>query len=99
MSAEIDWAAGDWHLVTMGYTPTNSVLFLDGQQVAVGDGLPTVPKEAFPFTSLVVGSTSSGARGQQPLLVALHGRRTSGDRGHEHVADHDRSGGGALASR
>jgi len=61
MKAEINWTAGDWHLVTMGYTPTNSVLFLDDQQASTGDGLPTVPKEAFPFTSLVLGSTLSGA--------------------------------------
>jgi len=61
MSAGIDWAAGDWHLVTMGYTPTNCVLFLDDQKAAVGAGLPTVPKEALPFTGLVLGSTVSGA--------------------------------------
>ena len=77
MSAEIDWAAGDWHLVTMGYTPTNCVLFLDDQKAAVGAGLPTVPKEAFPFTGLVLGSMLSGAdsaSGQIEELSTFTGR-------------------------
>jgi len=77
MKAEVNWSAGGWHLVTMGYTPTNSVLFLDDQQASTGDGLPTVPKEAFPFTSLVVGSTLSGAdsaSGQIEELSTFTGR-------------------------
>jgi len=51
---------------------------LDDQQVAVGDGLPTVPKEAFPLTGLVIGSALSGAdsaSGQIEELSVFTGRR------------------------
>jgi hypothetical protein len=77
LSADIKWQAGDWHLLTLGYTPTNSALFLDDQLVATGDGLATVPKELWSLTSLVLGSDLSGAlpaQGQFEELTVFSAR-------------------------
>lgn len=78
LSAEVKWEAGTWHLLTLGFTPTNSALFIDDQLAAVGEGLATVPKEVAPLTSLVVGSSYSGtepAQGQIEELCVFSGRK------------------------
>jgi alpha-tubulin suppressor-like RCC1 family protein len=75
--AEVEWAAGSWHLLTLGFTPTNSVLFIDDQIAAVGEGLGPIPNEAAPFTCLIVGSDAGGnapARGQVEELHIFSGR-------------------------
>jgi hypothetical protein len=77
LSAEVNWQAGEWHLVTLGYTPTNSALFLDDQLAVTGAGLPTVPSEVAPLTSLVLGSDLSGAlpaQGQFEELTVFSAR-------------------------
>ena len=57
MSAPVSLQAGSWHLFCLGYSETNCALFIDGQEVATGNGLPPVPTNAAPFTSLVLGSS------------------------------------------
>jgi hypothetical protein len=77
LNADVNWQAGEWYLLTLGYTPTNSALFLDDQLVATGDGLATVPKELWSLTSLVLGSDLSGtlsAQGQFEELTVFSAR-------------------------
>lgn len=78
LRAEVNWEVGSWHLLTIGFTPTNSAIFVDDQLQAVGEGLATIPKEVAPYTSLIVGSTGSGelpAQGQIEELCVFSGRK------------------------
>jgi hypothetical protein len=78
LRAEVNWEAGSWHLLTIGFTPTNSALFVDDQLSAIGEGLATIPKEVAPFTSLFVGSTPSGtdpASGHIEEFCVFSGRK------------------------
>ena len=78
LSAEVTWEAGSWNLLTLAFTPTNSALFINDQLAAVGEGLPTIPKEVAPLTSLIVGSDASGnypANGQLEELGIFSGRK------------------------
>lgn len=78
LSAAVNWETGSWHMLTLGFTPTNSALFIDDQLAAVGVGLVTISKEAAPYTSLIVGSTVSGslpAQGQIEELCIFSGRK------------------------
>ena len=78
LQADVNWEAGSWHMLTLGFTPTNSALYIDDQLAAIGDGLVSIPKEAAPYTSLVVGSRISGlspAQGQMEDLCVFTGRR------------------------
>ncbi|MBI5386382.1 MAG: hypothetical protein HZA90_17060 [Verrucomicrobia bacterium] len=78
-SAPVNFQAGSWHLLTLGYTETNCALFIDDQEATVGPGLLTVPVEAAPFTSLLIGSGLSGevAAGQIDDFAAFTGRSRS----------------------
>ena len=78
-SAPVKFQAGDWHLLTLGYTETNCAIFLDDQEVASGGGLLTVPVEAAPFTSLIIGGGFLGdvAAGQIDEFAAFTGRSRS----------------------
>lgn len=49
LQTEVNWEADSWHLITLGFTPTNSALYLDDQLAAVGEGLATIPKEVAPY--------------------------------------------------
>jgi hypothetical protein len=85
LNAEVNWQAGEWHLVTLGYTPTNCALFLDDQLVAThpqpllggehnvaeAGGLATVPSELWAVTSLVLGSDLNGELPAQGQLEEL----------------------------
>lgn len=75
-SVPVSFQAGNWYLLTLGYTETNTALFVDDQQVAEGNGLLTVPEEAVPFTSLLIGSGLSDevAAGQIEEFAAFTGR-------------------------
>lgn len=78
LQAEVNWKAGSWHLITVGFTPTNSALFIDDQLAASGDGLATIPSEAAPYTSLTIGSAANGttpAQGQFEELSVFSGRK------------------------
>ena len=57
LKAEIDWRAGEWHLVTLNYGVKETALFIDGELIAQGSGtLAVQPK----IGALVVGSTLGG---------------------------------------
>ena len=76
VSAPVSFQAGVWHCVVVGYGETNSVLLLDGQRVAAGNGLAALPGNVLPFTSLVVGSSLTGgevASGQIEELSTFTG--------------------------
>jgi hypothetical protein len=78
LKTAVNWQAGSWHMVTLGFTPTNSALFVDDQFAAVGDGVATIPNELAPDTSLVVGSSPAGdlpAQGQIEELTVFSGRK------------------------
>lgn len=78
LSAPISFQAGTWHCLAVGYTETNSAMFIDGQQVTAGDGLSTVPTNAMAFTSLVIGSSLAGnevAAGQIEEFSAFTGSK------------------------
>ncbi len=62
LSAPVAFQAGTNYLVTLVYTETNSVLFLNDQPVAVGAALPTVPAQLGSSTSLVIGSGLNGGQ-------------------------------------
>ena len=77
LSTRIDWEAGTWHMLAVGYTPTNTALIVDGEIVATGGGIPSLPVEAMPYTTLVVGSDLNGnyaARGHLEELNTFAGR-------------------------
>ena len=78
LSAPIVLQGGVWGLVAMGYSETNCALYWGTNLVAAGSGVPAVPPEAIPFTSLVVGSDLSGqsssvACGQLEELTTFSG--------------------------
>lgn len=78
LSAAVNWDPGSWHMLTLGFTPTNSAIYIDDQLAAVGAGLVTIPKEAAPYTSLIVGSVVDGslpAQGQIEELCIFSGRK------------------------
>ncbi len=78
LQTEVNWEAGSWHLLTVGFTPTNSALFIDDQLQAVGEGLAVIPSELASYTRLVVGSTLAGdlpAQGQIEEFAIFSGRK------------------------
>lgn len=78
LQAEVNWEAGSWNLLTLGFTPTNCALFIGDQLKAVGEGLPTIPSELTSYTSLSVGSSLEGglpAQGQIEELAIFSGRK------------------------
>jgi len=60
LRADLQWSADTWHLVLLAYTPTNSALYLDGELVTTGDGLPFPTAPAAPTLALVLGSEVAG---------------------------------------
>jgi hypothetical protein len=78
LRAAVNWKAGSWHMLTLGFTPTNSALYVDDQLAAVGPGLESVPPEVAPLTRLVIGSGLTGAspaQGQIEELCIFSGRK------------------------
>jgi hypothetical protein len=77
LSVPVSFEAGAWYLLTLAYTETNTVLYLNDQVVATGFGLLTVPDQVAPLTSLVAGSRLSGdlvACGEIDELAAFTSR-------------------------
>ena len=58
LTNQINWQAGDSHLLTLDYGPGGTALFVDGELVAQGVGTPTVSLSA---AQLSLGSTVTGA--------------------------------------
>jgi hypothetical protein len=57
LSKTISWKADQWHLLTLDYSTTNTVLFIDGKLAAQGAGTPPVSVAA---AALSLGSTLTG---------------------------------------
>ena len=78
LSALVAFQAGNWYLVTLGYSETNTAIFVDDAMVASGGGLPAVPAQVVLSTSLIVGSGVGGqqaAAGQIDELAVFSGNR------------------------
>lgn len=56
LQAPVTFAAGDWRLITLCYSPTNTQLQIDTQVVATGDGLPALAWWETNALGLVIGS-------------------------------------------
>ncbi len=69
--------AGTWVLLTLGYTETNTALWLNDTLIATGDGLPAVPAELAPYSRLTIGGGPAGsgsvAAGQLDELAIFSG--------------------------
>lgn len=57
LKAEINWQAGQWHLLTLNYGPKRTTLFIDGEPLAEGAGTLTVPAQV---GALSIGSMLTG---------------------------------------
>jgi hypothetical protein len=71
----IQWQAGQWHLLALDYSPTNTTLLIDAQVVAEGPGLCPVPDNAWELSGLLLGSDALGqnvAQGQFEDLTSFH---------------------------
>ena len=56
LKAPVQFEAGDWRMITLGYSGTNTALWLDGELVAKGEGLPARDWWETKNLGLVVGS-------------------------------------------
>jgi len=74
LQANVQWSAGEWHLLALTCTPTNTALVIDGVVAAVGDpGLP-LPVQNRPSAAVALGSTITGdapAQGQFDEVAGL----------------------------
>lgn len=76
LKAPIQFEAGDWRMITFGYSTTNTALWIDNELVAKGDGLPLSAWWETKNLGLVVGSdvygcTESVAEAQFDELTTL----------------------------
>ena len=78
LQSRVTLQPGEWVLLTLGYSSTNSALFIDDALVASGPGLPPVPAQAVPHTALIIGSAPNGqqpAAGQIDELTTFGGHK------------------------
>ena len=47
LAAPIDWCAGEWHQVTLLWSPEGTALYLDGRKAAAGQAIALVPLSKF----------------------------------------------------
>jgi hypothetical protein len=81
LSAPVAFAAGNWYLLTLGYSGTNSALYINDGLAATGGGVAAVPAQVASSTSLVVGSDALGeevAAGQIDELSVFSGSNRLG---------------------
>lgn len=75
LKADISWLANDWHLIAFSYGPGGTLLHIDGQLAAYGEGVLGIPVMLATGTTLVVGSDSDGkgvANGQFEELCTFN---------------------------
>jgi hypothetical protein len=78
LSAPVAFQAGNWVLFAVGYGETNAAIFMNDAMIASGGGLPAVPAQVVPSTSLIVGSAVDGqqvAAGQLDELFVFSGSK------------------------
>jgi hypothetical protein len=76
LSAATAFQAGAWTLITLCYSETNCAIFINDTMAAAGGGLPALPAQIVPYTSLIVGSRADGletAAGQIEELYCFSG--------------------------
>jgi hypothetical protein len=75
LKAEIQWEAGRWHQLAFVYAAKFSALYVDGELVAAGEGVPLWPKaQVFAQHGFSLGSDSAGgnlAQGQFEELTTF----------------------------
>ena len=64
-SAPIAWAANDWHMVAVAYTPEESEIYVDGQLAARGEGVTVGPND---LTVVTYGFTVGGTLSRDHLM-------------------------------
>ena len=74
LQANVQWNAGEWHLLALTYTPTNTALVIDGVVAAVGSPFLSLPVQNRPSAAVALGSTITGdapAQGQFDEVAGL----------------------------
>lgn len=71
LDTPILWQAGQWHLISLSYTPEESLLHVDNQLVGIGDGLPIVPIALAGTTQLIIGTDMAGKNAAEGQLEEL----------------------------
>lgn len=56
LKAKVQFTAGDWRMVTLGYSPTNTALWIDGEFQATGEGFGKLSEWEQSDLGLVIGS-------------------------------------------
>jgi hypothetical protein len=63
LSSAITWTASQWHLLTLSYSETQTLLYVDNVLAGTGEALPSVPStEASAGGYLSVGSSLNGTQ-------------------------------------
>ena len=60
LSASITWNSNEWHQVALTYSPSGSLLYLDGTLAASGTGSIYYPNAAERAAGLRIGSDQNG---------------------------------------
>jgi len=60
LEVDISWFANEWHLIAFSYGPGGTLLHIDGQVAALGEGVLGVPVMLAAGTALVIGSDAQG---------------------------------------
>ena len=60
LSAPIDWATNEWHMLALAYSSTNTALYIDGELATTGSGVTVYPGLAVQTNGFWVGSDSNG---------------------------------------
>lgn len=60
LQATVQWAAGDWHMLALSYTPTNTSLVIDGVTAATGLPFLSMPAQTRITAAIALGSTVTG---------------------------------------
>jgi Bacterial TSP3 repeat/Concanavalin A-like lectin/glucanases superfamily len=69
VSAPICWTNGAFHFVGVTYSPTGSVMYLDGQVAAIGSGISVWPGSEVYTNGFFLGSDGAGSQLQQAMGV------------------------------
>jgi hypothetical protein len=74
LKAGVSFAAGQWQLITLNYSPKGTQLWLGDQLVAEGEGLPSCGPGQEPWLGLIIGSdfgVTTPANGQFEELATF----------------------------
>ena len=65
LKAEVNWQAGQWHLIALAYDEKQTTLFVDAVPVATGTAMPDVAQWKRDALGLVIGSDLAAANPAQ----------------------------------